>query len=114
MGDPKQEVNTMAKFVLVYRGGSGMAAPEEQQAAMEAWMNWFGSLGEAVVDPGSPFGPSAVVSPDGSTGTSAPSALTGYTILAADSLDAAATSAKGCPVLADGGTVEVYEALPIG
>ncbi len=103
----------MAKFVLVYRGGSGMAAPEEQQAVMEAWMNWFGTLGEAVVDPGSPFGPSAALSPDGSTGPSA-SGLTGYSIVAADSLDEASTKAKGCPVLSDGGTVEIYEALPIG
>jgi hypothetical protein len=104
----------MAKFVLVYSGGSGMAAPEEQQAVMEAWMNWFGSLGEAVVDPGSPFGPSAALSPDGATGPSGPSGLTGYSILSADSLDEATTKAKGCPVLSDGGTVEVYEALPIG
>jgi hypothetical protein len=104
----------MAKFVLVYRGGSGMAAPEEQQAVMEAWMNWFGGLGDAVVDPGSPFGPSAALSPDGATGPSGPSGLTGYSILSADSLDEATTKAKGCPVLSDGGTVEVYEALPIG
>jgi hypothetical protein len=104
----------MAKFVLVYRGGSGMAAPEEQQAAMEAWMNWFGALGDAVVDPGAPFGPSAALSPDGATGSSGPSELTGYSILSADSLDEAATKAKGCPVLTDGGTVEIYEALPIG
>jgi hypothetical protein len=104
----------MAKFVLVYRGGSGMAAPEEQDAAMAAWMSWFGSLGDAVVDPGAPFGPSGVLSPDGSTGTSGPSQLTGYSILSADSLDEATTKAKGCPVLPDGGTVEIYEALPVG
>lgn len=104
----------MAKFVLVYRGGAGMAAPEDQQAAMEAWMNWFGTLGDAVVDPGAPFGPSAALSPDGSTGASGPSELTGYSIVAADSLDEATTKAKGCPVLSDGGTVEIYEALPIG
>jgi hypothetical protein len=104
----------MAKFVLVYSGGTGMGAPEEQQAVMEAWMNWFGGLGEAVIDPGSPFGPSAALSPDGATGPSGPSGLTGYSILSADSLDEATTKAKGCPVLSDGGTVEVYEALPIG
>jgi hypothetical protein len=104
----------MAKFVLAYRGGSGMAAPEDQQAAMEAWMGWFGTLGESVVDPGSPFGPSTAVGPDGSSSDSVASGLTGYSIIAADSLADAATKAKGCPVLADGGSVDIYEALPIG
>jgi hypothetical protein len=90
-----------------------MAAPEDQQAAMEAWMSWFGTLGEAVVDPGSPFGPSASIGPDGSTGAAA-SALTGYSIISADTLEQATSQAKGCPVLSDGGTVEIYESLPIG
>jgi hypothetical protein len=104
----------MAKFVLVYRGGSGMAPPEEQQAAMEAWMNWFGSLGDAVVDPGAPFGPSASIGPDGSAGSGGPSGLTGYSILSAGSLADATTQAKGCPVLSDGGNIEIYEAIPVG
>jgi hypothetical protein len=37
--------------------------------------------------------------------------LGGYSIVTADDLAAAAEPAKGCPVLAAGGTVEVYEAL---
>jgi hypothetical protein len=36
--------------------------------------------------------------------------LTGYTILQAESLAAAAEMAKGCPVLSSGGSVEV---LPV-
>ena len=31
----------------------------------------------------------------------------------ADGIDAAVALAKGCPVLAGGGTVEVYEAMPM-
>ena len=57
----------MAKFTLVYHGG-GMAEGEEaQKAVMDAWFAWFGELGEAIVDPGAPFGPSATVSSDGSS-----------------------------------------------
>jgi hypothetical protein len=41
------------------------------------------------------------------------SGASGYTILSADSLSAATAKAKGCPVLASGGTVEVYEAIPM-
>jgi hypothetical protein len=102
----------MGKYVLAYKGG-GMAATEaEQKAAMEKWMGWFGTLGSAVADGGAPFGPSTAVASNGST-TNATAALTGYSILEADSLSAAADLAKGCPVLESGGTVEVYEALPM-
>jgi hypothetical protein len=105
----------MAKFVLAYTGGGTMGdSPEEQQKIMEAWMNWFGSLGEAVVDGGSPFGPSSTITSDGSVREGGAAALTGYSIIAADSLSDAADKAKGCPVLAGGGGVEVYESMPIG
>jgi hypothetical protein len=105
----------MAKFVLAYTGGGGMAeSPEAQQKAMEAWMNWFGSLGEAVADGGAPFGPSATVAADGSTSDGGRSSLTGYSIITASDLSDATSKAKGCPVLASGGSVEVYEALPMG
>jgi hypothetical protein len=104
----------MAKFVLAYTGGGMAESPAEQQKAMEAWMNWFGSLGESVVDPGAPFGPGASIAADGSTTDGGRSALTGYSILTADDLAAATIKAKGCPVLANGGSVEVYEALPMG
>jgi hypothetical protein len=43
----------------------------------------------------------------------ASSGLTGYSIVAADSLGAASELAKGCPVFANGGSVDVYETIPI-
>jgi hypothetical protein len=104
----------MAKFVLVYRGGEMGETPEAQQKAMEAWMNWFGDLGEAVVDGGSPFGASSSLASNGSTTGAGASGLTGYSIVSADSIADAVHKAKGCPVLASGGDVEVYESLPIG
>jgi hypothetical protein len=80
---------------------------------MDAWMSWFGQLGEAIVDGGNPFGDSKTVSSDGSSKDGGQSALSGYTIVDADSLSAAADLAKGCPVLASGGSVEVYETLDV-
>lgn len=103
----------MAKYLLAYRGGGMGDTPEAQQKAMEAWMAWFGSLGADLVDQGSPFGPSATVSGE-STSEGGTSALTGYTIITADSLSAASDKAKACPVLSSGGTIEVYEALEMG
>ena len=37
--------------------------------------------------------------------------LTGFSIVAAESLDAAVELAKSCPVLGIGGSVDVYEAI---
>ncbi len=96
----------MAKFVFAYKGGSMSTTPAEQEAAMAAWGGWFGQLGSAVTDMGNPFGSSTAVGADKAT-----AALTGYSVVTADSLDAASVLAKDCPILANGGNVEIYEAL---
>jgi len=103
----------MGKFVFLYTGGKMADTPEAQKAAMDAWTGWFGSLGDDVVDPGNPFGASSTVSPDGSIKNGAPAGIGGYSVISANSLSDAAGKAKGCPVLASGGSVEVYEAMPM-
>jgi hypothetical protein len=97
----------MGNYLYAYRGGQMAASDEEREAVMAAWGAWFGGLGEAIVDPGAPFGGSTAVGGDGT----AASALTGYTVIKADSLDAARALADGCPLLDSGGTVDVYEAM---
>ena len=57
----------------------------------------------------SPFGPSAAVG-----GGASRTGLTGYSILQADGLDDAVGLASGCPIVADGGTVDVYETIDVG
>ena len=105
----------MASFVLLYTGGSNPQTEAEQAAVMKAWTEWFGSLGSAVVDGGNPFTPMAksIASngkvSDGPIGTMA----TGYSIIKADSLDAAVRIAKGCPQLQSGGQISVYETFPV-
>jgi hypothetical protein len=90
-----------------------MADTEEQrQAAMQAWGEWFGKLGPAIVDPGNPFAGSTSVNGDGAGGEPS-SQLTGYTVINADSLDAASTLAEGCPVFNGGGSVDVYETIEV-
>ena len=102
----------MAKFVYVYTGGQMAETPEAQEQAMQAWGAWFGTLGDSVADVGNPFGNSATVSAGG-VAEGGKSGAGGYSIVSADSLDDAAAKAKGCPVLANGGSVEIYEAIPM-
>lgn len=54
------------------------------------------------------------VASDGSVSDGGSGGLTDYTIITADSLADANTRAKGCPVLQAGGTIDVYEAMPMG
>lgn len=100
----------MAKFALIYSGGAMARTPAEQQAVMQAWNDWFGTLGDAVADIGNPFGASASVSGDGVANPGGLGA-TGYSLITAGSLDDAAGLAKGCPIIAAGGAVDVCEAL---
>jgi S1-C subfamily serine protease len=102
----------MAKFVYVYIGGQMAETPEAQEQAMQAWGAWFGTLGDSVADVGNPFGNSATVSSGGIT-DGGKSGAGGYSIVSADSLSDATAKAKGCPVLAGGGSVEIYEAIPM-
>jgi hypothetical protein len=100
----------MAKFLYLYTGGEMAETPEAQEASMQEWTNWFGTLGNSVVDIGNPFGAGTTVS-NGSAGNGGASKLSGYSIINAESLADAADKANKCPVLQSGGTVEVYEAL---
>jgi len=104
----------MAKYVFVYHGGGAPESEEVGAAVMQAWNDWFDSLGSAVVDAGHPTGASATVGSDGSTSQGGgANPVTGYSIISADSIDAALALAKTSPQLASGGTVEVAEALDI-
>jgi len=95
----------MGKYVYIYRGGGMPESEEEGKRLMEAWGGFLGGLGDALVDGGSPFGASTSVNGNGTSGA------TGYTILNASSLDEAVEKARGCPIFAGGGDVEVYEAI---
>ena len=104
----------MTKYLLAYKGGGTPASEQDRQAAMAAWGQWFGSLGAAVVDGGNPFGRSRGIAAGGGRDEGAAgSALTGYSVLQAESLDAAARMAAGCPILKSGGTVDVYETVNV-
>ena len=103
----------MAKYLYAYHGGGGMAESEAAQAEiMAAWGAWFGQLGPAIVDGGAPSGVASTITADGSaTDGGGTNPVTGYSIVTADSRDDALSMAKGCPVLASGGSVEVIELL---
>ncbi|MEO8469318.1 MAG: YciI family protein [Chloroflexota bacterium] len=98
----------MANFVLVYHGGGMPESQEEGAKVMQAWTAWFAKLGDAVVDGGNPASKTRRIGTDGTVSDDA-AGPSGYSIIKADSLDAAVELAKGCPVLAGGASVQVVE-----
>lgn len=103
----------MANYLLVYHGGSMPDSPEAGARVMQAWTDWFVVLGDALVDGGNPVSQVRTVAADGSVSDGGANASTGYSIIRADSLDAAVTLARGCPVLAGGASVEVAETFAV-
>ena len=104
----------MAKYLLLYHGGN---QPESEEAGKEVtaqWMKWFESIGPSVVDGGNPTGASKTIAPGGTvTDGAGAQPATGYSVLSADSLDAAVKLAKGCPHLKARGTIAVYETVDV-
>lgn len=98
----------MANYVLVYHGGSMPESPEEGARVMQAWTDWFQTIGEALVDGGNPASRTKTVAANGSVSDD-PNGPSGYSIIKADSLDDAVELAKGCPVLQGGASVQVVE-----
>jgi hypothetical protein len=98
----------MSKHVLLYFGGSAPAGPEEGAKSMAAWNNWFGRVGDQLVDAGNQFGSSSAAGADAPA-----SGANGYTIVSADSLDEAKALLDGHPHLAsgNGARIEVFETI---
>ncbi|MEM9435179.1 MAG: hypothetical protein AAGA12_14775 [Pseudomonadota bacterium] len=98
----------MPNFVFAYHGGGTPETPEEGEKVMAAWTAWYGKMGDAVVDGGAPVGMSKTVTASGIDDNGGANPLSGYTIVKADTIEAACEMAQDCPIL-DGasGTVEV-------
>lgn len=106
----------MAKYLLVNRSANPFdpaALPKEQLIQlMEAWGEWVGSLGAAVLDEGNAMSAGGKrVTADGVA--NGDDHLAGYTIIEAKDFDEALSMAKTCPIVKRGGSVEVYEAFGV-
>lgn len=101
----------MPKFLYIYHGGGMPETEDAQQQAMAAWGAWMEGLGAALVDGGAPVGMSMTVGADGVADNGGSNPASGYSMVEADSQAAAAEMAKGCPIIADGGSVEVAEIM---
>ncbi len=102
----------MSNYIFAYHGGKKPESPAAGAKLMAKWQAWLAGLGDAVVNPGTPVRKSKTVSSSGITDDGGSNPLSGFSIVKADSMDAALEMAKGCPHL-EHGTVEVAETVEI-
>ena len=107
----------MSKYIMIYKGEATDTADmteEQGREVMAKWGAWMGTVGEALVDVGTPFGEGISVIDDGSTASPVP--LSGYSIVEAANLGAARELSKGHPYLSEGAgnfAIEIYEMTPV-
>jgi hypothetical protein len=105
----------MANYLFLYRGGNRDAlTPEEMQQMMQKWQvwlaeglqkGWLHDRGNGLEKEGRVVNAKKVVTDGPFVETK--EIVGGFSIVKADSIEAAAELAKGCPILLSGGTVEV-------
>lgn len=115
----------MKNFLAVYTGSpaareaSGWDALDEatrqarQRRGVEAWGQWVAAHRSAIVDTGAPLGGTLRVSPRGTE--SIHNAMAAFTIVRAESHEAAAAMFEGHPhfTIFPGEAVEIMECLPL-
>lgn len=92
----------MRKFLFLYKG---FMTPTPEIG--KAWMDWFSSVGDAMVDSGNPMSSGVEVTPDAVTTLELGlDSYTGYSIINAEDMDAAIALAKTNPMIT---SVVVYD-----
>jgi hypothetical protein len=95
----------MKRFLLLYSG-----PPAPPGASHEGWPEWFDSIGDALVDLGSPMLDGVVVHGDGST-TATTTTLNGFSVIQAEDRNEAVELVRDHPLLTLGSeyTIEIFE-----
>ncbi len=103
----------MKQFVFVYLGGDQPNDPEQARNHFDEYMGWLASLGDALVVPTIPLKDTTTVSSDGTVQEGGRSAMSGFSIIRAASMEEALSKAQACPFLEIGGSLEVSELMEL-
>ena len=103
----------MKNYAFFYYGEPKFDNPEEGAKEQASFMAWVSSLGDAVVNPGTPLETAKTVSASGVSDGPSSNRLTGFSVVKADNMEAAIEMARGCPFLKVG-TVDVAEVMQMG
>jgi YCII-related domain len=95
----------MANYVLTFRGQPSRTPTAEEEAR---WPAWFSHVGASIADMGNRVAQARSVGYHGERDD----VLSGYIVITAADFDAAVAIAQSCPILQQGGSLEVGEIVP--
>ncbi len=101
----------MTQYIITYLGGDQPSSPEEGKQHFAKYTKWLSSLGDSAVSPANPLKNTSTVNSDGTVTAGSTTSMSGYTVIEADSMEAALEIAKACPFLDIGGSLEVSELM---
>jgi hypothetical protein len=109
----------MPRFIALYHAPHDVATrfasatPEQAQAGVQLWTEWFAKLGPALIDPGAPLGNARAINPRGTADASTD--IIGMTILQAENMDVALSLVTEHHHLqwADSCSITLLEEMPI-
>ena len=99
----------MPRYLIVYLGGDKPSSPEEGKQHFAKYMDWLASLGDAVISPANPLKDTHLLRPDGSVIPGGHTNMSGYTVVEAESIQAALEIGRACPFLEVNGSLEISE-----
>lgn len=107
----------MAKFLLIYRDSTEpqtQPSPEEMQGFLAMWGEWFQQFGPKILDGGDALLPTGrVLKPGGEIANGpyveAKEMIGGYSVIDAETYEAAVEITKGCPIAKIGGAIEIRQ-----
>lgn len=103
----------MKKYILLYKGPATPAQDMDEakrDGIMNAWKDWMGNMGDALVDVGNPMHSGVSVVDDGSDGKA--DELSGFSIIQAENIGKAKQLVKDHPFLSDKTgdfSIEIFE-----
>jgi len=103
----------MNQYIIVYFGGDHPSSPGEAQKHFSKYQHWLNVLGAAIIKPMVPFKKSHTVHPNHSVSEGSSVAMSGHTIVQAESIEQAIEYAQSCPFLDINGSLEVAELAQI-
>ncbi len=104
----------MANFMIAYYGGNPPSSKEEAMAQMGKWKTWVEGLGDKVVNPGTPFMETKVLTSTDVQDENDPDAMKGFAMVKAENMDSALAIAQSDPFLENGGTIRVSQMMEMG
>lgn len=105
----------MGRYALIYSGDQTISSREEQDAMLAEWEAWYAKMGEAIAEVGDPFGASMHIAAAGASPVQGDGGMpaSGYTVIDAASIDAAAAACADHPHLRRGGKVHIFAAIDL-